>query len=153
MSPQYYYIAYFPDSTVYSFESLQTIIKEAMDNTAYSIEFERDESMAGLMQETGILPENTLTEDAILIMDGWPVMFGFEKGDHVREEAAQLQKRVSGAAPKNRSALRECNQRLEIWCEEDDPDLVYFNDMLLLIGKIEVRWNAVLVEGNSEAYV
>ncbi|MEM7040241.1 MAG: hypothetical protein AAF570_24955, partial [Bacteroidota bacterium] len=94
MSPQYYYLAFLPDTTKYSFAAMKAVIAEAFAATDRQIEFEPDDSMAKVMAETGLLGDDGDSQDAILLIDGYPLMLSFERGPHVKEDASALVQRI-----------------------------------------------------------
>src|SRR5262249_34400341 len=59
---------------------------------------------------------------------GWRLSLNFADAPHVFEEAKDIAKHFS-KCPKA-PAIAKCRRRVELWSEDDDPDMIHINDFI-----------------------
>lgn len=91
-------------------------------------DFSLDEAAAKLAERFPDFAVSRIGDEVHVTKGEWELKLRVEDGRHVRDESVGLAGRIAGLEPAEAAALEECDRRVEMWSDTQDPFVEHLSD-------------------------
>jgi hypothetical protein len=110
-------------------------------------DFSLEEAKARLAKRVTGATISSAGNRIIISVKGWRLGLNLDDGPHVLDESAGIARHYS-KCPKS-PAIAKCRKRVDIWSEDDDPNMDHINDFIFVCEALSSFKGVILLDPRS----